>query len=441
MITEAIAALNQGKYLLGPVISEGIFSRTYRGTQTESAREVIIKTITPSLQEHPNFEQFRQQFLRLAKKLQTCQHPNLVKVTDSFVEDGLPYLVCEYLKGKTLAAVINSGFLPHPEKATKYILQVSKALAVLHNAGLPHRHIKPDNILITQNQTQAVLIDVSLISEFTPGIKATHANLVFPEYAAPEQYNPNLKATPATDIYSLAATFYCLLTGNPPPPAPLQKRIPPTAWRKFDPNLNSEVKTAILSGLNLEREKRPQSVKAWLALLPPQELSPPETRNYRPSVKEIKPQPPKIHQKTVEEKKISPLRHSTLSKPSISTAPPLSLDSSPNHRLKSVAVTTPAQQPQPKPQPTQQQIAVADLEADLEVESVASQENLTPTAPPKFPWRLLLTICTISAAAGVGFGIVLRLNQPQEPGSSILHQQQSFPPLPDMPGEHNQEQE
>ncbi len=439
MITEAIAALNQGKYLLGPVISEGIFSSTYRATQAESAREVIIKTITPSLQEHPDFEQFRQQFLRLAKKLQTCQHPNLVKVIDTFVEDRLPYIVCEYLQGKTLAAIINSGFLPRPEKATQYIQQVSNALAVLHNAGLPHRHIKPDNILITQNQTQAVLIDVSLISELTPGIKATHANLVFPEYAAPEQYNPKTKATPATDIYSLAATFYCLLTGNPPPPAPLQKRIPPTAWRKFDPSLNSEVKTAILSGLNLEREKRPQSVKAWLALLPQQDPSPPETQNYRPSAKEIQPQLPTIHQKTVEVKKTSPLRHSTLSKPSISTAPPLSLDSSPTNRLKTVAVTTPAQQP--KPQPSRQQIAVADLEADLEVESVPSQENITTTVPQKFPWRLLFTICTISATAGVGFGIVLRLNQPQEPGSTILHQKQSFPPLPDMPGEHNQEQE
>jgi serine/threonine-protein kinase len=104
----AETALQNGKYVLDTQLSKGVFGITYRATNTESGQTVVIKTLGESLRQHSDFDQFKQQFLELAKRLSRCKHPNLVQVLDCFEEAGRPYLVMEYIPGQTLAELIQS---------------------------------------------------------------------------------------------------------------------------------------------------------------------------------------------------------------------------------------------------------------------------------------------------------------------------------------------
>lgn len=429
MTTEAIssskpnlvAALNQGKYLLGPKLGDGIFSHTYRATQTQSGNCVIIKTTAPFLSQNQNFEQFKQQFLHLASQLITCQHPHLNQVLDYFEEDGQPYIVYAYIAGKTLAEILASGFLLQPDKAIQYMQQIGAALKVLHKAGLYHKDIKPANIKLDSQSQSVILTDFCFTSELTSGIKKTHASLVSLGYAAPEQYEPNTPATGATDIYGLAATLYCLLTGEPPTPPPLREHLPESAWQNLSDSLHRDLKQAISQGLATQTAKRPANITAWLNLLPTETTCKFSHHSERVIVKAL---PQANHHKQA--KKNSFRKHlSNLPLSSGSIAPPLDLDSCLSVRpTKSTSVPkTKANKPD-----SHKKISPAP-----ELATTATALGKPLFAKQKFPLGALALTSAIAASAGLGFGFAVRANQPTTAGSSFMHRQQAFPPRPGMP--------
>jgi serine/threonine-protein kinase len=304
--------LQNGKYLLDTQLGKGVFYVTYQATNTESGQTVVIKTLAETLCQHTNFDQFKPQFLEFGERLRYCKHPNLVQVLDCFEDAGSPYLVMEYIPGQTLAELIESDVLPE-KKAIEYIHQIGDALSVLHKAGLLHRDIKPQNIIRRQDTDCLVLCEFGITCEFTPGVMQTHATLLSAGYAPLEQYSFEAKRTSATDIYALAATLYCLLAGRPPLAAPVryskvlanlpasrqgsQEKLSSTLRellkettkvgqqasaqhadkdnRLFQgnlhpspPKISQAVKRAVWRGLELSIAKRPQTVEAWLSLLP-----------------------------------------------------------------------------------------------------------------------------------------------------------------------------
>lgn len=423
----AETALYNGKYLLNTQLGNGVFGLTYRATNTESGKTVVIKTLSEELRQHSDFDQFKQQFLDFAERLRACKHPNLVQVLDCFEDAGRPYLVMEYIPGQTLAELIHSNILPEA-KAIEYICQISAALSVLHKAGLLHRDVKPQNIIRRQDTDCVVLGEFGITCEFTAGVMQTHASLSSPGYASLEQYSPEGQRTPATDIYALAATFYCLLTGRPPLPAPVRKTLysqgslstePPQEHDLFSlnlhpgtPNLSPAVKQVIWRGLELSTQRRPQTVEAWLTLLPSQE-------------KISKPQPA--------------LTQRSKAKPRVATGvTPRQVSGQAD--LKPASTNSKILQPTPQEKKTIPEPALTQhLVKQPKTQDAINQDaknlvsiKLNPSQA-RLPLQALFMTGAIAASAGLGFGFALRINRPNQPGSTILHTQQSFPPSSNWP--------
>ena len=277
MNCELIAALNQGKYYLDTCISRDNWEITYLGKERESGQPLILQTLGKKLEDHPYFSQFKEQFLDLAKQLDNSHHYYFPQVLDWFEEENKPYIVYEYISGLTLTELIEYRKRIPENEALRYINQISEALKILHDAGLQHQNIKPQNLIWRGETNELILVDFNIIRQLTPKIKQP-LNQLEPGYAALEQYRSQNQCSPATDIYALAATLYYLLTGEVPPSAKLRQEISWLGWQKFDPNISPKVRQAILSGLEISADKRPQTIEEWLSLLPSSTIS--EDINY-----------------------------------------------------------------------------------------------------------------------------------------------------------------
>ncbi|MEQ9234697.1 serine/threonine protein kinase [Coleofasciculus sp. E2-BRE-01] len=425
--------LNQGKYVLSTQLGAGVFSLTYKATDTESGQSVVIKTIGEALRQHPNVNQFKQEFLDIAKRLNYCQHPHLVRVLDYFEDKGYPYLVMEYIPGQTLADVLQAGSLPEAE-AINYIRQISDAVKVLHQVELLHRDIQPKNIIRRQDSDRVVLCEVGMLYEFTPGIKQTYASFLSAGYAPPEDNTLANTATRQTDIYALTATFYCLLTGYPPLPAPVRQRLsakgdnclfsslsqPPLS------KLSPTIQQALQYGLELIPNNRPQMIDTWLKQLPLQEsvtlLEPITTQPVENQPKsKVGCLPGKSKVNTVLSRGTKS-QHSTLSQGGFCTN-----------------VTINSETKFPKPAPTNP--FPDEPSVGSKTRHGTSLHSTLKTAKTKasIPLQALFMTGAIAASAGIGFGCAVRVNQPGEPGSTILHTQQTFPPRSDWPVSESQQ--
>lgn len=226
----------QRRYRIGKMVNQGGMGIVYRGyDQTLQISVAIKEMIAPSGVNPITLAQRRQQFQLEASILARLQHPNLVRVTDFFEEQGNAYLVMDFVEGVSLEQrVQQSGPLAQTE-AHQIAEQILNALELCHQNNILHRDIKPSNILIRPNG-QAVLIDFGLVKVWNPQSPPTQPvikNMGTPEYAPPEQAGSGQGYTDRrSDLYSLGATLYYALTGQTPPqvnsrlahPAPLSVR-------------------------------------------------------------------------------------------------------------------------------------------------------------------------------------------------------------------------
>jgi serine/threonine protein kinase len=266
--------LQSGKYTLDQELGRGGFGITYKATHHYLGQVVVIKTLNEFIRQSTNFEEFKRKFQDEGRRLALCSHPSIVRVVDFFVEEDLPYLVMDYIPGKSLDAIVLPDH-PLPEAtAIHYIRQVGEALKVVHRNGLLHRDVKPQNLILRDGTQQVVLIDFGTAREFSPGVVQTHTNLISAGYAPIEQYLSKEKWTPATDIYGLAATLYTLLTAQIPIASILRDRQPLPEPRELRPDLSPAINQAVLRGIAVEMQHRPATVDAWLALLPNPETTP-----------------------------------------------------------------------------------------------------------------------------------------------------------------------
>lgn len=260
--------IQSGKYTLEQELGRGGFGVTYKATLHALGQTVVVKTLDEALRGDPNFVQSQQQFQAEAKRLALCVHPNIVRVIDFFVEDELPFIVMEYVPGQTLDRVVLPDKPLAEATSLHYSRQIGAALEVVHQHGLLHRDVKPQNLILRQGTDQIVLIDFGIAREFSPGVAQTHTGLVSPGYAPIEQYLPQAQRLPATDIYGLAATLYTLLTAQVPVAAVLRDRQSLPAPRELRPALSAATNQAVVRGMAVELHDRPTSVEAWLKLLP-----------------------------------------------------------------------------------------------------------------------------------------------------------------------------
>ncbi len=276
--------LQGGKYSLDQLLGEGGFGITYKATHHYLGQTVVIKTLNPANKNHPQFAKLEQQFQDEGRRLAVCVHLNIVRVNDFFIEDSVPYLVMDYIPGETLEQVVFPD-TPLPEAiAIHYIRQIGAALQVVHQNGLLHRDIKPQNIILRQNTQEVVLIDFGISREFTPGVTQTHTSMISEGYAPVEQYIAHQQRTPASDVYGLTATLYALLTARVPVASILRDRQTMPTPAELQPYLSPEVNQAVMKGMAIDVHYRPRTIEEWLSLLP----------DYAPMAGEPTTQPPSL---------------------------------------------------------------------------------------------------------------------------------------------------
>jgi len=258
--------LHNGQYTIEKTLGKAGFSITYLATDAQG-NELVIKTLNEDRLKKltpVRRESLKCKFVNEARKLEGCQHPYVVKVYKTFVEGQFFCLAMEYIRGKSLGH-LSQRVLPEKE-ALSYIQQMGEALIAAHQQGLLHQNVKPANIMVRAGQYQAVLIDFDLGGKFEYPVTVGWQDEVF----APIELQSKTRSRGTfTDVYSLAATLYVLLTGKLPATSSDRQKgkadlVPP---KQINSQISKRVNKAILAGMKLEPEARPKSVLDWLKLL------------------------------------------------------------------------------------------------------------------------------------------------------------------------------
>lgn len=271
------------------VLGRGGFGITYRAFDASQNREVAVKELFSAdccrrdsqvelrdENRRETFQKAKTRFLEQARVLSQLRHPNIVRVVSFFEENATVYLVMELLSGQNLLEMVeNRSALPEDE-AREFIEKIGGALEAIHRLGLLHLDIKPENVVLTE-QNRVVLMDFDLVQKLhgdeelqtRPLDAPSHCGT--PGYAPIEQYSIATRFSPATDIYALGATFFHLLSGRAPAPS-LQRAHDDTLV--FPPHCAENVRAVIEKSLQIESGKRPQNVRAFREILSPPVVAP-----------------------------------------------------------------------------------------------------------------------------------------------------------------------
>ncbi|MEG3941556.1 serine/threonine-protein kinase [Microcoleus sp. S36b_A3] len=260
--------LNGDRYIIERKLGEGGFGITYLAKEAPNGGRVVIKTLKDDLLSDRNFARYWERFRDEAIKLSVCRHPNIVQIDNYFTHDDFPCIAMEYVAGKDLWNLVEKRGVLWESEALNYIRKVAEAVIVVHEKGLLHRDIKPQNIMVRDN-FDAVLIDFGLARGFIPDRTQQMTLGLTHGFAPPEQYGEMGRFAEYTDVYALAATLYYLLTKTQPTPAFMRALNHPLKPPfQINPNISDAVHRAIMKGMEMNETKRPQSVQKWLAMLP-----------------------------------------------------------------------------------------------------------------------------------------------------------------------------
>jgi serine/threonine-protein kinase len=260
-----MTALVAGRYELRRPLGHGAMAVVDLADDVELARPVALKRLAENLARD---EDLRRRFLREARLAARLSHPNVVRVYDVGEDGGLPFIAMEYVEGETLAELVaRRGRLP-PAEAAALGAQACTALAAAHEAGLVHRDVKPQNLLLRSDGTLK-LGDFGIAFGGNEATQLTQAGTLLgtAAYVAPEQARGE-RVTAAADIYGVGAVLYELLTGEPPRRvvsfSELEDdaafRLPDLAARA--PGVPPDLAAAVADCLAVRPEDRPASAAA-----------------------------------------------------------------------------------------------------------------------------------------------------------------------------------
>ncbi|MFN4258367.1 MAG: protein kinase domain-containing protein [Gemmataceae bacterium] len=195
-------------------LGQGGMGVVYKARHLGLQRIVALKMILAGAQAR---SQERNRFLTEARAVARLQHPHIVQVYDIGEHEGVPYFSLEYVVGGTLANRI-AGRPQPPRAAAEMVEKLARAVQVAHEHHIIHRDLKPANVLLTK-EGHPKITDFGLAKQLDVEFGQTRSGAIMgtPSYMAPEQASGNVKDIgPATDVYSLGAILYEMLTGSPP---------------------------------------------------------------------------------------------------------------------------------------------------------------------------------------------------------------------------------
>lgn len=268
-----------GKYLVGKVIGEGGFGITYIGFNMDTELPVAIKEYFPSElatrditagnslsvfagESQQLYKEGLEKYLREARNLTMFSDlPGIVTVKDFFYENETAYIIMEFINGITLKQhLIKVGGRMSQSEVTKMMKPVLESMIKIHETGMIHRDISPDNIMITKNN-QIKLTDFGAARVCNGEDNKSITVVLKRGYAPEEQYRVKGNQGPWTDVYALCATMYRMITGVTPQEA-LERIIEDdvVTLSKYDPDIWPEIEYAIMKGLSLRAQDRFQNV-------------------------------------------------------------------------------------------------------------------------------------------------------------------------------------
>ena len=275
--------LQSGRYEILQTLGQGGFGITYLAEQVLLGRKVTIKEFfmkdccerdgdsyvvsVPTQNNRALVDRFKVKFLREAQMIASMSHPGIVKILDVFQENETAYYVMDYLPGGSLADIVKKNGPMDESSAQKYVLMVADALDYIHSLKIAHLDVKPSNILLDDSGS-AVLIDFGISKHYDAEGEQTSSTPVgiSKGYAPIEQYNQTgvQSFAPSTDIYSLGATLFFLLTAQNPPEATI---LLETGGPDVPESISDGIRQAIASAMSPIRKKRPQTIREFRGLL------------------------------------------------------------------------------------------------------------------------------------------------------------------------------
>ncbi|MCZ7648998.1 MAG: protein kinase [Planctomycetota bacterium] len=247
-------------------IGAGGMGSVYRAVHTTLGRKIALKVLPSEFTRSPEYVA---RFLREARAIANLSHPNVVAVHDAGESEGLYYIAMELIEGASLGGLVRDhGPLPE-STALEFFGQAVKGLGAAHKHGLIHRDIKPENILVNLEGTVKI-VDFGLVLESSSQSHLTRTGtfLGTPTFMSPEQCDGDV-ADVRSDLYSMGASFFALLTGQPPFTAPTALGV--LYKHKFeatpDPrtlvnSLHEETCKIVFKLMAKNREERYQSAEA-----------------------------------------------------------------------------------------------------------------------------------------------------------------------------------
>src|ERR1044071_3351973 len=272
-----------GKYRIDDKIDEGGMGCVYRATHVLMEKVVAVKVLHPALAAD---DKIVARFTREAKAASRISHPPAISVTDfGESENGVVYLVMEYLRGRTLKDIVRTGGPFTLESTVEIVRQVSGALDAAHYEGVVHRDLKSDNIMLEEHTggDWAKVLDFGIakiqptersVHETDPGLTAPNLIIGTPQYMSPEQCSQASAIDARSDIYSFGVIVYEMLAGHVPfsgdsPTAIMMKHIqePPPSVLEDRPDPPAEVGRVVARALAKDPAERFQKATELSAAL------------------------------------------------------------------------------------------------------------------------------------------------------------------------------